>query len=231
MLSGLGIIELDHTAYAVQDLNRSLFDFLSLGGSVLLRGPIDNPTQGVKEAFVKLKGGSVIELLQPLDGESPVYQASLKGGVVHQCWRVKDLSKAISYAIEKGATLVSEPKPDPAFFGTAVCFLYSKDIGLFELVDNSPYEESRFNVVLSKNLANNLHNDISEKLSSIFMNHIKIDDDLLADATMDNVQAWDSITHLSIVLEIERIFSVSITPEKIQALTSYKAILDFLSNR
>ena len=231
MLSELGIIELDHTAYAVGDLNASLSDFLSLEGSVLLRGPIDNLTQGVNEAFVKLKDGSVIELLQPLNDKSPVYQASLKGGVVHQCWRVKDLSRAISYALENGARLVSEPKPDPAFFGTAVCFLYCKDIGLFELVDNLPYEKTRFFASSFTDKPSNQDIGLSDKLASIFMNHLKIDKEFLADASMDNLQSWDSVTHLSIMLEVEGIFNVSITPEQIQILTSYKAILNFLSKR
>jgi acyl carrier protein len=44
------------------------------------------------------------------------------------------------------------------------------------------------------------------------------------DTSMDNVEAWDSIRHLSLVLALEEEFGVRIPDEDAADITSYKLI-------
>jgi acyl carrier protein len=48
----------------------------------------------------------------------------------------------------------------------------------------------------------------------------QIDDD----TSPDNVAAWDSVTHLNLVLALEEAFGVSFTPEETLEMTSAKLI-------
>ena len=57
-------------------------------------------------------------------------------------------------------------------------------------------------------------------------------DSISSDTSMDNVDAWDSIKHMNLVLAIEEEFNVSIPDEDAANITSYaliKVVLDELT--
>lgn len=47
---------------------------------------------------------------------------------------------------------------------------------------------------------------------------------LMADSSSESVEAWDSISHLNLMLAVEQAFSVRIEPDKMVELTSISGI-------
>jgi methylmalonyl-CoA/ethylmalonyl-CoA epimerase len=118
----------DHVGLAV----RSIED---VGGTGL---PVtDDHTQRVSVAFVDFAGLRV-ELIQPLGDRSPIAATLAKGqALVHLCFRVPSLSVALRHGRESGMHQLARPVPAPAFDGRSIAWLYRKDVGLIELVEES----------------------------------------------------------------------------------------------
>lgn len=79
----------------------------------------------------------LVELLSPADDKSPVVQILEKNGVTpyHICYSVDDLEEAIKSLRKLRYMVVSKPKPACAIENRRVAFLYHKDMGLIELVE------------------------------------------------------------------------------------------------
>ena len=56
-------------------------------------------------------------------------------------------------------------------------------------------------------------------------------DDIGPTTSPDNVEAWDSIQHLNIVLALEQEFQVQFTPEEIEQLLSVELIAALVSEK
>lgn len=97
--------------------------------------PVPEKGQRVCVAFVDLHGAPV-ELIEPLGDASPV-AASLEKGqkLLHLCFRVPDLEKALARAKQNGFHAISKPAPAEVFGGKRILWLFSKTFGLFELVE------------------------------------------------------------------------------------------------
>ena len=110
------------------------------GFRVLVPSVVD-PLQRVKVAFVESGADVLIELLEPLDDNSPVAQFLAKGGGLnHLGFSVPDLEAAIITYREQGSLLVSEPRPSIALHGRRVAFLYSREDKLIELLQDTATE-------------------------------------------------------------------------------------------
>tara|TARA_B110000116_G_C16203477_1_gene301920 strand:+ start:135 stop:386 length:252 start_codon:yes stop_codon:yes gene_type:complete len=48
--------------------------------------------------------------------------------------------------------------------------------------------------------------------------------------TNKNLEKWDSLNHVNLILAIESMFKISIDPKKAMYLTSYKKIYEYLKN-
>lgn len=95
---------------------------------------IKDPGQGVYLSFVSL-GDSTIELLEPIDKKSPVFAAASRGQkLLHLCYEVDDLQRAIQSCIESEFFLVRKPVAAVAFPGQKIAWLFSKNFGLIELL-------------------------------------------------------------------------------------------------
>ncbi len=94
----------------------------------------DVPEQGVKVAFFKL-GHSMIELLEPLNAESPVAKFIEKRGegVHHIALGCKSIEAARKHAIENDIRMLSDA-PKIGAGGKLISFAHPKDTGgvLFE---------------------------------------------------------------------------------------------------
>ena len=99
-------------------------------------------TQRVKMAFVRL-GGITIELLEPTDDDSPIAR-SLREGVklLHLCYEVHDLDKALETSRPVGFHRISQPYRAPVYENRRVVWVLSQDYGLFELLERNG--ETRF---------------------------------------------------------------------------------------
>jgi acyl carrier protein len=49
--------------------------------------------------------------------------------------------------------------------------------------------------------------------------------------TKDEIESWDSMGHLNLILEVEDTFGVSFTKEEIEELDSLKVLLNHLSKK
>jgi methylmalonyl-CoA/ethylmalonyl-CoA epimerase len=118
----------DHVGLAV----RSIQD---LGGAEL---PVtDDCTQRVSVAFVDFAGLRV-ELIQPLGDRSPIAATLEKGHpLVHLCFRVPSLTMALRHGRESGMHQLARPVPAAAFDGRPIAWLYRRDIGLIELLEDT----------------------------------------------------------------------------------------------
>jgi methylmalonyl-CoA/ethylmalonyl-CoA epimerase len=124
-----------HIGYAVEDLDKAIGSFAALGCSVRHR-QIDRD-RNVEIALVENEG-VVVELVSPLSAGSPVDGVLARGGAApyHICYEVDSMSEACGQLRRDGWVVVRKPSPAPAIGGALVAFVYSKAIGLVELVES-----------------------------------------------------------------------------------------------
>ena len=130
------IEKLDHVGIAVEKLDAALPVWEGVLGMVLA-GTEEVVEQKVRTAFLPV-GGSEIELLEPMDAESPIAKfIALKGqGVQHLAFRVSDLDAALAELKAKGVRLIDET-PRRGAGGARIAFLHPKSTGgvLIELCE------------------------------------------------------------------------------------------------
>lgn len=69
-----------------------------------------------------------------------------------------------------------------------------------------------------------------EKYKNAFVEGLEITADEVENATMENVDKWDSIGQMSLVAVIEDAFSIEFEPEEVMRFTSFAAGLDILKS-
>jgi methylmalonyl-CoA/ethylmalonyl-CoA epimerase len=128
---------LDHVALAVVDLDATLAEYSRLfGAEPLYREVVEE--QGVEEAMIAV-GGSFIQLLQPLDADTPVgrFLQTRGEGMHHIALAVADIETALEHLKAEGARLVDE-KPRRGGRGARIAFVHPKVFAgtLVELVES-----------------------------------------------------------------------------------------------
>ena len=100
-----------------------------------LAEPVAEQTQRVSLAFIDLNGVRV-ELLEPLGDASPIAK-NLRDGVklLHLCYEVADLEEAVEQSRSAGFHRLTRPVPAPVFDNRRIVWVFSKQYGLFELVE------------------------------------------------------------------------------------------------
>ena len=56
-------------------------------------------------------------------------------------------------------------------------------------------------------------------------------DQISASSSPDNVEGWDSLQHLNLVLALEKEFDLQFTPEEIEQMLSAELIVDLLEEK
>ncbi len=127
---------LDHVAIAVHDLDAALAEYSRLYGSEPLHREVVGE-QGVEEAMIAV-GGSHVQLLQPLDAESPVGRfLSTRGeGLHHIALAVADIDAALRHLESEGARLIDR-EPRIGGRGAKIAFVHPIQFAgtLVELVE------------------------------------------------------------------------------------------------
>lgn len=132
------LLNLDHVAIAVSNLDLALAGYADrYNVRPLYREVVAE--QGVEEAMIPI-GGSFVQLLMPLDEDTPVGRFLNKSGegLHHVAYAVTDIGAALSHLKEKGARLIdSEPRVGGR--GAKIAFVHPTDLGgtLIELVEMS----------------------------------------------------------------------------------------------
>lgn len=130
------LINLDHVAIAVRDLDATLDGYRRrYGVEPLYREVVEE--QGVTEAMIPL-GGSFLQLLQPLADDTPVGRFLAKNGegLHHVAFTVPDIDAALAHLRTEGAELIDQ-QPRRGGGGSRMAFVHPKDLAgtLIELVE------------------------------------------------------------------------------------------------
>ncbi|HEV3153524.1 MAG TPA: methylmalonyl-CoA epimerase [Candidatus Baltobacteraceae bacterium] len=131
-------MQIDHVAIVVKDLNSTLDLYTkTLGFEQVYRETIAD--QGV-EAVGLRAGGSIIELLRPLDEQSPIakYRGDADTKLHHTAYRVSDIESELARLKSAGVRLIDE-QPRKGAHGNRIAFLHPKSTGgvLIELCQPS----------------------------------------------------------------------------------------------
>ena len=130
------LLNLDHVAIAVRDLDRALDDYRRRYGiEPLYREMVED--QGVEEAMLPV-GGSYVQLIAPLAADTPVgrFLERRGEGMHHLAFAVVDIEAALAHLKAEGARLVDE-NPRTGGRGTRIAFVHPKggNQTLVELVE------------------------------------------------------------------------------------------------
>lgn len=132
MLDGVpGIMFVDHVAIAVRrgELEGQVSAYEMLGFREVHREEVLGSDQ-VREALLQIGNGpNLIQLLEPLNAESPVQKMMDKsggrGGLAHVAFRVKNAERAFAAMREQGFRLI-DSAPRRGSRGTTVFFVHPK---------------------------------------------------------------------------------------------------------
>lgn len=132
---------IDHIAIVVRDLESAIDLYTrTLGFQPLYRETIAD--QGV-EAVGLQAGDSVIELLRPLEPDSPIarFRGDAETKLHHTAYRVDDIETALADYKAKGVRLIDE-HPRKGAHGNRIAFLHPKSTGgvLIELCEPAGHE-------------------------------------------------------------------------------------------
>jgi methylmalonyl-CoA/ethylmalonyl-CoA epimerase len=130
------LLNIDHVAIAVHDLDEALERHHRLfGAEALTREVVEE--QGVEEAMVMI-GGSAVQLIAPLDPDTPVgrFLAKRGEGLHHVAYAVADLEAALGHLAAEGADLIDR-EPRIGGGGRRIAFVHPRSFGgtLVELVE------------------------------------------------------------------------------------------------
>ena len=131
------LINLDHVAVAVRDLDAALGDYRrQYRVDPVYREVVES--QGVEEAMLAV-GGSYVQLLAPLHPETPVGRfLDRRGeGLHHLAFAVADLAAALDHLRREGVALIDE-QPRIGGRGARIAFVHPRAFAgtLIELVES-----------------------------------------------------------------------------------------------
>lgn len=124
----MAIQKLNHVAVAVKSLDEAIPLFRDVLGL-----PVSEPevveAQKVRLVMVPV-GDTRIELLEPLDDESPIARhLEKKGpGLHHLCYQVDDVAATIESMLGAGLKMI-DPQPRGGAHGTRIAFAHPKATG------------------------------------------------------------------------------------------------------
>jgi len=119
---------LDHIGIAVHSIEDTLPIYTQLLGLKLVKLE-DAKQHGIKAALLAV-GETNIELIEPLDKESPISKFLEKRGqgIHHIAFKVDNIEKSLDQLKAKGVTLIDK-KPRIGFEGGKIAFLHPKSTG------------------------------------------------------------------------------------------------------
>jgi len=74
-------------------------------------------------------------------------------------------------------------------------------------------------------------NQIYHKLNEIFEEIIDEVIELRPENTADDVEGWDSLSHIQIIVSIEKIFNIKFTTQEIQSFENVKQLVDSIQSK
>ena len=131
-------MDFDHLGIAVKNIEEYFSKMLQpiLGINSLSEIVID-PIQKCKIAFATSSNGVRLELIEPLNEESPVNQIlkKKKGGLYHMCFVTNNFDEDVKHCLANKFIALSKPQPAIAFNNRRVIFLSTPTFEIIELVE------------------------------------------------------------------------------------------------
>lgn len=126
---------IDHIGYAVREITKAERAMEALGFA--FEETIEDHDRNIAIAFGVMDGYR-IELVAPLDGESPVdtYLAKTGPTPYHICYKSTNIEADIERLKTKRFKVSIPLAPAVAFEGKRVVFLYSLSVGMIEIVES-----------------------------------------------------------------------------------------------
>ncbi len=130
-------MEIDHIGVVVENIESAVGKFTSVYGFTIQTEPIYDSAQHVKLAMLESANGYRVELVQPVDKESPSYDFMKTGGGLHHlCYSVTNIEDSIKTMKQEGHLLFKRPVEAPLLGRRKVAFFFSKrDKQIVELVE------------------------------------------------------------------------------------------------
>lgn len=129
-----------HIGVAVFDIDLTAKIYVDAGYSKTTN--VLDPLQDIRICFLTKAGMPMVELLEAVDSSSPVNRILSSVGVspYHVCYMVPDMEDALKRLRNKRFVIVSKPIEACALNNRRVCFMYNKNVGLIELLEEDRYE-------------------------------------------------------------------------------------------
>ena len=124
-----------HIGIATSNIDKTAVYYINSGYHKT--NTVFDPVQNVNIAFLQKDGMPLVELLEPVDEKSPVYKIVKSSGVspYHCCYIVEDILEAIQNLRKQKYVMVSKPACAIALSNKKICFLFNKEVGLIELLE------------------------------------------------------------------------------------------------
>jgi len=128
-------MDIHHIGYIVKSIDKSVKKFEELG--YMPEGEVVYDEYRDIDILFMDNGGYRIELVAPKSDKSVVYDTLKKYGssTYHICYYSDNLEKDVEDLCKNGYIMAGEMKEAPAINNVRVCFLYSRLVGLIELVE------------------------------------------------------------------------------------------------
>ena len=131
------MLKVHHIGYLVKKISKAEKDFEALGFECIAPVVYD-PLRDVDISFWE-KDGYCVELVSPKSEKSVVYELlkKFKNMPYHMCYSSTDMNGDIESLSKNGYILLDEPMEAVAIEGKRVCFLFSANSGMIELLEET----------------------------------------------------------------------------------------------
>ena len=128
-------LKFHHIGYAVKDINVTAQFYLKTGWEK--SDTVLDPIQNTYIAFLCREGFPTIELVAPVDEQSPIFNTLKKNGVgtYHVCYSVPNIEKAVMELRTQRFMPVFAPVGAVAINNQRICYMMHPQVGLIELVE------------------------------------------------------------------------------------------------
>ena len=125
-----------HIGIATKDIEKTILKYNILGYELVSKKIFD-PIQNVYIVFMEKEGSPRVELVAPVNENSPILNILNKNGTIpyHFCYEVDNIEEEVKKLQKLKFILISKIVPAVAIENRLVCFLYNKEAGLIELLN------------------------------------------------------------------------------------------------
>lgn len=125
-----------HIGYLVEDIHSAIDQFTQMGYTAQKEGVIHDNDRGILICFME-NGALLVELISAA-GEKSTVAGMLKKkgpGPYHVCYLSNNLEGDIQTLTQKGFLPITPPAPASALQNRRVAFLFNKNVGIVELLE------------------------------------------------------------------------------------------------